>query len=83
MAFKRRRIKNKVTTPNVISFVAYTLILFFGATILVNMNPNANEDYRLEREERNNKSMKWIFKADNGEEYKLFDVRSENNEDEH
>ena len=83
MAFKRRRIKNKVTTPNVISFVAYTLILFFGATILVNMNPNANEDYRLEREERNNKSMKWIFKADNGEEYKLFDIRSENNEDEH
>ena len=50
MAYKRRRIKNKVTTPRVIAFIAYTLILFFGATIIVNMNPNDNEDYRIEWE---------------------------------
>jgi hypothetical protein len=77
MVIKRRK-KNKVTTPRVIAFIAYTLILFFGATIVVNMNPNANEDYRLEREERNNKSMKWIFKTQSGDEYNLFDTRSEN-----
>jgi hypothetical protein len=53
------------------------LILFFGAIILVNINPNANEDYRLEREERNNKSMKWIFHSENGEEHNLFDTRLE------
>ena len=77
MWFRRRKVKNKVTTPNFIAFIAYTLILFFGAIILVNINPNANEDYRLEREERNNKSMKWIFHSENGEEHNLFDTRSE------
>ena len=77
MVTRRRRKNNKVTTPRVISFIAYTLILFFGATILVNMNPNANEDYRIEWEERNNKSMKWIFHSEDGEEYNLFDTRLE------
>ena len=77
MWFRRRKVKNKVTTPNFIAFIAYTLILFFGATIIVNMNPNANEDYRLEWEERNNKSMKWIFHSEDGEEYNLFDKRLE------
>jgi hypothetical protein len=48
-----------------LAFIAYILILFFGTTILVNMNPNANESYRIDREERNNKDMKWIFLADN------------------
>ena len=28
------------------------------------MNPNANESYRIDWEERNNKSMKWIFHSD-------------------
>jgi hypothetical protein len=78
MAYKRRRIKNKVTTPRVIAFIAYTLILFFGATIIVNMNPNANEDYRIEWEERNNKSMKWKFMCADGKEYNIFDSRIEN-----
>ena len=78
MWFRRRKVKNKVTTPNIIAFVAYTLILFFGATIIVNMNPNANEDYRLEWEERNNKSMKWIFTDKDGKEYNIFDTRSQN-----
>jgi hypothetical protein len=54
------------------------LILFFGATIIVNMNPNANEDYRLEWEERNNKSMKWIFTDKDGKEYNIFDTRLQN-----
>lgn len=77
MAYKRR-VKNKVTTPRIIAFIAYTLILFFGATIIVNMNPNANEDYRKEWKERNNKTMKWIFQDNNGKEYDIFDTKADN-----
>jgi hypothetical protein len=40
------------------------------------MNPNANESYRIDWEERNNKSMKWIFLADNGKEYNIFAPRN-------
>ena len=72
----RRKIKNSNKGPKILSFIAYTLILFFGTTILVNMNPNANESYRIDWEERNNKSMKWIFLADNGKEYNIFAPRN-------
>jgi hypothetical protein len=72
----RRKIKNSNKGPKILSFIAYTLILFFGTTILVNMNPNANESYRIDWEERNNKSMKWIFLADNGKEYNIFASRN-------
>lgn len=74
MAIKRmRRLKpQRLTRPNVLSFIAYTLILFFGTTILVNINPNANENYRQDREYRNFQPMQWIFLADNGKQYNLF-----------
>lgn len=74
MAIKRiRKIKpQRLTKPNVLSFLAYTLILFFWATIFVNINPNANESYRQEREARNLKPMQRIFLADNGETHELF-----------
>jgi hypothetical protein len=42
------------------------------------MNPNANEDYRKEWEERNNKTMKWIFQDNNGKEYDIFDTKADN-----
>lgn len=68
-----RRLKpQRLTRPNVLSFIAYTLILFFGTTILVNINPNANENYRQDREYRNFQPMQWIFLADNGKQYNLF-----------
>ena len=73
MAVRGKSWKKKITTPNIISFIAYTLILFFGSIILVNMSPNANEDYRRDREERNNKSMRWIFQDEDGKKYNVFD----------
>ncbi len=74
MAIKRiRRLKpQRLTKPNVLSFIAYTLILFFGTTILVNINPNANENYRQDWESRTSQPMQWIFLADNGKQYDLF-----------
>lgn len=74
MAIRRiRRLQpQRLTKPNVLSFLAYTLILFFWATILVNINPNANESYRQEWEARNQKPMQWIFFADNGETHEIF-----------
>lgn len=82
MAIRRiRKVKpQRLTKPNVFSFIAYTLILFFGATILVNVNPNANQNYREERASRNTKSMQWIFLADNGEEYNIFNPVSSQGE---
>ena len=76
MAIKRiRRLKpQRLTKPNVLSFIAYTLILFFGTTILVNINPNANESYRQDWESRISKPMQWIFIADSGEQHELFSV---------
>lgn len=68
-----RKLKpQRLTKPNVLSFIAYTLILFFGTTILVNINPNANESYRQDRESRIPKPMQWIFIADSGEQHELF-----------
>ena len=63
MAIRRiRRLKSeRLTKPNILSFIAYTLILFFGVTILVNINPNANESYRNKRDEKNTQVMQWIF----------------------
>ena len=74
MAIKRiRKLKpQRLTKPNVLSFIAYTLILFFGTTILVNINPNANESYRQDWESRTFQPIQWIFLADNGKQYELF-----------
>lgn len=82
MAIKRtRRSKQqKLTKPNVFSFIAYTLILFFGATILVNVDSNANQNYREEREARKVQPMEWIFFADNGEVYNVFNPVALNGE---
>jgi len=76
MPIKRvRRVKQKtMTKPHVLSFIAYTLILFFGTTILTNINPNANEFYRLDWEARNNKNLQWIFVSDNGDEINIDEV---------
>lgn len=65
----------KLTRPNFMSFVAYTLMLFFGATIIMNINPDANSDYRRDWEMRNGKGpMQWIFLADDGQSYNLESV---------
>jgi hypothetical protein len=70
-----RKVKQKtMTRPHVLSFIAYTLILFFGTTILTNINPNANEFYRLDWEARNNKNLQWIFVSDNGDEINIDEV---------
>ena len=74
MAIRRiRRLKSeRLTKPNILSFIAYTLILFFGVTILVNINPNANESYRNKRAEKNTQVMQWIFLEENGLSHTLF-----------
>ena len=74
MAIRRiRRLKSeRLTKPNILSFIAYTLILFFGVTILVNINPNANESYRNKRDEKNTQVMQWIFLEENGLSHTLF-----------
>lgn len=74
MAIRRiRRLKSeRLTKPNILSFIAYTLILFFGVTILVNINPNANESYRNKRDEKNTQVMQWIFLEENGLSHILF-----------
>lgn len=74
MAIKRiRRLKSqRLTKPNVLSFVAYTLILFFGTTILVNINPNANEQYRSDRDLKHQKALQWVFLGEDGISHDLF-----------
>lgn len=42
---KRNR-PHKLTRPNFLSFIAYTLVLFLMATIVANLGPNANSEYR-------------------------------------
>ena len=75
MAIRRiRRLKSeRLTKPNILSFIAYTLILFFGVTILVNINPNANESYRNKRDEKKTQVMQWIFLEENGLSHILFE----------
>ncbi|MDO4713940.1 MAG: hypothetical protein Q4B28_04830 [bacterium] len=55
------------------SFVAYTLILFFGATIVANINPDANSEYRNDRKKTTIQQMQWVFLADDGNKYLLND----------
>lgn len=42
---KRNR-PHRLTRPNFLSFIAYTLVLFLMATIVANLGPNANSEYR-------------------------------------
>lgn len=75
MAIKRiRKIwPQRLTKPNVLSFVAYTLILFFGATIVANINPDANSEYRNDRKKTTIQQMQWVFISDDGNKYLLND----------
>lgn len=53
------------------SFIAYTFMLFFGATILVNINPDANYDYHRQWAQRKGLEMQWVFVDDAGQKYDL------------
>lgn len=53
--------RRNTTKPDVFAFLAYTLILFFGATILVNINPDSNIDYKKDWNKAAVQEMEWIF----------------------
>lgn len=49
------------------------MILFFGATIVANINPDANSEYRNDRRKTYAQPMQWVFIADDGNNYLLHD----------
>lgn len=62
---------HRLTKPKLLSFIAYTLMLFFAAVIMVNVNPDANSQYRLDREKRKGLTMQWVFVDEAGVHYDL------------
>lgn len=61
----KRKTVHHLTRPNVLSFIAYCLILFFGATIVANINPEANSEYTKDRAKKNGLMMQWVFIDEN------------------
>lgn len=63
---------HKLTQPRVLSFLAYTLVLFLCATILVNLGPNANSAYRQDWQAHyGTQKMQWVFVDSQGQRIDL------------
>ncbi len=57
--------------PDLLAFLAYTVILFFGATIFVNISPNANTNYRKDWNSAPIGELEWSFRDVDKKSYSL------------
>lgn len=57
--------------PDLFAFLAYTVILFFGATILVNITPNSNTNYRKDWNPAPIGELEWSFRDVDKKSYSL------------